>query len=242
MNIIKVKDYEEMSRTAADLVYKDIQAENIQVLGLATGGTPIGFYRELVKNIQQNSFSVDWLHTVNLDEYIGLAPEHRNSYHTYMEKHFFKHVDIPSAQQHLPNGEAADPQAEAEEYEKLTAELGVDLQVLGLGKNGHIGFNEPGSSFQGKTDVVDLSPSTIEANARFFEDKEEVPKQAVTMGIATIMRSRKIILLASGKEKAEALKEVINGEIREEIPGTVLQKHQDITIVADKDALFLVEK
>ncbi|SDN85881.1 glucosamine-6-phosphate deaminase [Alkalicoccus daliensis] len=241
MKIIKAANYENMSKRAADLVYRELKEKQIQVLGLATGGTPIGFYQEIIKEIQRDSLSLDWLYTVNLDEYIGLSPDHRNSYHAYMKKHFFQYVDIPLEQQLLPDGMSADPDKEAKRYEKLVEELGVDLQILGLGQNGHIGFNEPGSSFKGKTSVVDLAPSTIDANARFFEAEEEVPKQAITMGIATIMRSRKIILLASGAEKAEALKEVITGEVTEKIPGTILQQHLDITIIADKEALSLVE-
>lgn len=237
MKVIKLENEQEVSSSAAEMVFKKLQEKSINVLGLATGGTVIGFYQYLTEKIAEHQLSLSWLKTVNLDEYIGLENKHPNSYHQFMEKHLFQFVDIPPEQCFLPNGEADSPDKEAEKYEELVTDLGVDLQILGVGVNGHIGFNEPGSAFHGKTRVVDLAASTIEANARFFEEGEEVPEKAITMGISTIMQSKQIILLASGKEKAAAVKEIISGEIREEVPGTVLQRHPDVTVIADEEAL-----
>lgn len=241
MKVIKVEHEQDVSRAAAAIVFEKLQVKSIRVLGLATGGTVIGFYQELVERIRKEQLSLSWLQTVNLDEYIGLEKEHRNSYHQFMHRHFFQHVDIPPSQCFLPDGTAESPKQEAERYEELVVKLGVDLQLLGVGKNGHIAFNEPGSSFEGKTNVADLAPSTIKANARFFKEGEKVPEQAITMGISTIMRSKEILLLASGKAKAAALKEIISGEMREEVPGTVLQTHPNVTLIADEEALGYVE-
>ncbi|WP_444685330.1 glucosamine-6-phosphate deaminase [Alkalicoccus luteus] len=238
MNIIETKNYEDMSEAAAGYVWRRLQS-GMRVLGLATGGTPIRFYERLTKQINHHSHSLKELTTVNLDEYIGLGATHPNSYHVYMQEHFFKHVDIPMEHAYLPDGKAASPEKEADDYEKLVTSLGIELQLLGIGANGHIGFNEPGSPFDGKSRVVDLTEETIEANARFFEKEEQVPRQAVTMGIGTIMKAEEILLLASGAEKAEAVRDMIEGPVTEEVPATVLQRHPNVTVIADREALSL---
>jgi len=241
MEIIKARDYENMSELGAQFLVDKLKGGEVEVLGLATGGTPVGLYKRLIKKINDEKLSLSHLHTVNLDEYIGLSADDPNSYHQYMETVLFKHIDIPKDQVQLPNGYAKDVSSECERYEQLIDHLGgVDLQLLGIGNNGHIGFNEPGSSFESRTKVVDLAPSTIEANARYFSSDNKVPRQAITMGIKTIMESKSILLLASGKEKAKAVAELIQGEVSEASPATVLQKHPNITLIADEEALSLV--
>ncbi len=240
---MKVENYQNMSEKGAQFILEKLINREVNVLGLATGGTPVGLYEHLIKKIHNKGLSLSHLHTVNLDEYIGLAADDPNSYHQYMEDVLFKHIDIPSNNAHLPHGDAENVTYECERYEQLIHQLGgVDLQLLGIGNNGHIGFNEPGSPFDGRTMVVDLAPSTIEANGRYFKDPNNVPRQAITMGIKTIMDSKSILLLASGVEKAEAIKELIEGEVSEKTPATVLQKHPNITIIADEEALSLVNK
>jgi len=241
MEIIKARDYENMSELGAQFLVDKLKGGEVEVLGLATGGTPVGLYKRLIKKVNDEKLSLSHLHTVNLDEYIGLSADDPNSYHQYMETVLFKHIDIPKDQVQLPNGYAKDVSSECERYEQLIDHLGgVDLQLLGIGNNGHIGFNEPGSSFESRTKVVDLAPSTIEANARYFSSDNKVPRQAITMGIKTIMESKSILLLASGKEKAKAVAELIQGEVSEASPATVLQKHPNITLIADEEALSLV--
>lgn len=243
MKIIKANDYEDMSELGALFLIDKIKNEEVEVIGLATGGTPVGLYKRLIRKVYKEKMTLSHLHTVNLDEYIGLSAEDANSYHQYMDDALFKHIDIPKDHQHLPNGDADDISMECERYEQLIQHLGgVDLQLLGIGDNGHIGFNEPGSSFNGKTKVVDLAPSTIEANARYFSDRNDVPLQAITMGVKTIMESKSILLIASGEEKAAAVKDLIQGQVSEDSPATVLQTHPNITIIADEEALSLVTK
>ncbi|SDZ11910.1 glucosamine-6-phosphate deaminase [Evansella caseinilytica] len=240
MNIIKVTDYQEMSKTAAALVAEEMMNKKISVLGLATGGTPFGTYQQLIELVKAGEISFATTHTVNLDEYVGLANDHPDSYHQYMYENFFKHIDIPVEQTHLPNGDADNLQQECLRYESILEELGgVDLQLLGIGENGHIGFNEPGTSFDSKTHIVDLEDSTRKANARFFDKGEPVPAQAVTMGIQTIMNSKKIVLLASGIKKAEAIARLLQGEVSEACPATVLKRHPHLTLIADEAALSL---
>lgn len=239
---MKARDYSDMSEMAAEIVFKLLIDNERKVLGLATGGTPEGFYRFLVKKIQANSVPLNDLYTVNLDEYIGLSAEDPNSYHQYMKENLFQYLQISKGQTHLPNGDAEDIIQECTRYEQLIHGLGgIDLQVLGVGSNGHIGFNEPGSSFEGRTQVVDLATSTVEANARFFENEDEVPRQAITMGIKTIMESKNILLLASGVEKAEAIYQLVHGEVTEDCPVTVLQKHSNVTVIADEKAGSLLK-
>lgn len=238
MNLIKVKDYEEMSQKSCKMFVEVLKNIDQPVFGLATGSTPIGMYERLVKLHKEGEISFKDVTTFNLDEYIGLPADHPQSYHYFMEDILFKHVDISSENTHLPNGVAEDLEQECKDFEKLIEEAGgIDLQILGIGENGHIAFNEPGSKFDGKTAIVDLAQATLEANSRFFDSIEDVPTQAITMGIGTIMKADKIILLASGSSKAEAMKQVVNGPVTEDVPATILQRHPNVTIIADEEAL-----
>ncbi|HLS60944.1 MAG TPA: glucosamine-6-phosphate deaminase [Virgibacillus sp.] len=241
MKIIKVKDYDEMSTTACELMVDRIKTIKNPVLGLATGSTPIGLYEQLIETYKQDHVSFKNVTTFNLDEYIGLAKDNPNSYHFFMSEKLFNHIDISPEKTYVPNGVASDLKQEAVDYERLIQkENGIDLQVLGLGTNGHIAFNEPGTKFSSRTDIVDLAQATLDANARFFDSIDEVPTQAVTMGIESIMEGREIVLLVSGEGKAEALKSTINGEVTEDFPASILQTHQNVTIIADEAALSLI--
>lgn len=238
MDIIKVKNYQEMSEKACSHVINSIQRQDAPVLGLATGSTPEGLYKQLIEKNQQKEVSFQQAATFNLDEYVGLGKHDRNSYHYYMQEKLFHHIDIPAEKAKLPNGSAADLQQECRDYEaQIQQANGIDLQILGLGLNGHIGFNEPVVSFASRTHVVDLAVSTREANARFFPSLEDVPKQAITMGIETIMETKAILLLVSGEQKAEAVARFVNGEISEDFPASVLQRHPQVTLIADEAAL-----
>jgi glucosamine-6-phosphate deaminase len=241
MKLIEAKDYQDMSRKAADIIIDQVKKKPNSVLGLATGGTMIGTYAALVDDYKQNGTSYQQVNTVNLDEYIGLAPEHPNSYHYYMNDHLFNHIDIPKSQTYLPNGLAKDIEAECQRYENLLEQIsGIDLQLLGIGQNGHIGFNEPGTSFESTTHVVELALSTRQANSRFFNRFEEVPTHAITMGIATIMKSKKILLLASGKKKAHIISQLFAGKVTTEIPASILNTHPNVIVIADQEALSLL--
>ncbi|MDN3425723.1 glucosamine-6-phosphate deaminase [Microbacterium sp. APC 3898] len=241
MQIIKAKNYEEMSRLACSLLVEHVQQTESPVIGLATGSTPEGLYKCLVKEFREGRVSFRAVSTFNLDEYAGLSMEDANSYQWYMTDKLFAHVDVPARQIHLPDGMSQDFEQECLNYERQIQEAGnIDIQVLGLGLNGHIGFNEPGTSFLSRTHVVDLDESTREANARFFPSIDEVPTQAISMGIASIMESKKILLLVSGKEKAEALYQAMNSPVSEEFPATILQLHPEVTVIADELALSKV--
>ncbi|WP_042356599.1 glucosamine-6-phosphate deaminase [Bacillus rubiinfantis] len=238
MNIIKVKDYTEMSQKAAAYIIDKVRVKPNLKLGLATGGTPIGTYQNLIKDHQEHGTSYQQVVTFNLDEYIGISSDHENSYRFYMNDHLFNHIDIPIGQTFIPNGNADNIEAECVRYEQLIQHYGgIDLQILGIGSNGHIGFNEPGTSFHSKTHVIDLAPSTIKANARFFSSLAEVPTKAITMGISTIMNSKEILLLVSGENKKEAMKKLSTGEISESFPASVLRNHSNVTIMVDQAAL-----
>ncbi|MFS0636483.1 glucosamine-6-phosphate deaminase [Mesobacillus foraminis] len=237
MNIKIVKDYQEMSRRAAEYISEKVQRFPSIKLGLATGGTPEGTYKKLIEDHRNSRTSYRDVTTFNLDEYIGLSGNHPNSYRFYMKDHLFDHINIVPANTHIPKGDAGDSEEECERYEKLLAENGgIDLQILGIGKNGHIGFNEPGTSFQSKTHVVPLTSSTREANARYFNSMEEVPSHAITMGIGTIMKSREILLLVSGEAKKDAFTKLMNSEPDERFPASVLLRHPNVTIIADEAA------
>ncbi|WP_309088135.1 glucosamine-6-phosphate deaminase [Domibacillus sp.] len=239
MKIIRVPDYEAMSKQAADVLIKRIKELPAPVIGLATGSTPKGMYEQLISAHQNEGLSFRHVTTFNLDEYIGLPPSDPNSYHSFMQETFFRHIDIPLENIHIPNGEAALLENECTRYEALIDKKEIDVQVLGIGENGHIGFNEPGTSFDQITHVTTLTHSTRQANARFFQSAEAVPKQAITMGIASIMKSRKILLLASGLRKAEAVARLFSGNISEDFPASVLHHHPCVTIIADNEALSL---
>ncbi|ARK32402.1 glucosamine-6-phosphate deaminase [Halalkalibacter krulwichiae] len=238
MELIKTNDYQEMSRVAADIIIQKVKQSKQFTLGLATGSTPEGLYGNLIEDQKQNATSYRHVTTFNLDEYVGMKRSDPNSYHYYMKTQLFDSIDIPVSQIHLPKGDATDLGQECLCYEELIqANGGIDLQVLGIGQNGHIGFNEPGTSLHSKTHVVELAESTREANARFFPSIEEVPTQAITMGISTIVQSKQILLLVSGNKKEQALKRLLQGKISEEFPASILNQHENVTIIADKEAL-----
>ena len=242
MKVIKVKDYQEMSALASERVIDLVKSAERPVLGLATGSTPEGLYQNLIDAYKNNGVSFKDVVSFNLDEYIGLAADDPNSYQYFMKEKLFDKIDINPNQTHLPNGKAADIEQECQNYEALIKKTGqVDLQILGLGVNGHIAFNEPGTSFSSRTQRTDLVEETIEANSRFFENKADVPTQAITMGIETIMESKEIILLASGENKAEAVKQLVEGEVTEDFPASILQKHPHATIVIDEAAASLLK-
>ena len=238
MEIIKTKDYDEMSKQACVKVIETIEEMHQPVLGLATGSTPEGLYKCLIDAYKRNKVHFDKVTTFNLDEYIGLSPEDKNSYHYYMNENFFKHIDLPADQANVPKGNTGNASQACEDYEQLIREAGhIDLQILGLGVNGHIAFNEPHTPFNSRTQVVDLTESTKDANARFFESMDDVPTQAITMGLESIMESREIILLVSGFKKAAALAELIHGKKTESLPASILKNHPNVTIIADEEAL-----
>ncbi|MDP4553013.1 glucosamine-6-phosphate deaminase [Alkalihalobacillus macyae] len=238
MRIIEAIDYEHMSSLAARYLIEKISTKPELILGLATGGTPEGTYKRLIEDHRMNGTSYKEITTYNLDEYVGFSPDNPNSYHAFMYKNLFSELDIQENNVHLPNGVAIDLVEECKAYEERIEENGgIDIQLLGMGSNGHIGFNEPGTSFEANTHLVELTQSTREANARFFTDIDDVPREAITMGIATIMRSKEILLLVSGETKRNALKELLNGDVRESFPASVLNRHPNVTIIADQKAL-----
>ncbi|WP_217588497.1 glucosamine-6-phosphate deaminase [Lentibacillus saliphilus] len=238
MELIRVKDYEEMSAKACEFVTALMKEQTAPVLGLATGSTPEGLYKRLIDTYQAGDISFDKTTTFNLDEYVGLTQDDPNSYHYYMFEKLFKHINVMSDNTHLPNGAANDVEQECSDYEKLIKSTGsIDLQLLGLGINGHIGFNEPGTSFDSRTHIVALDESTRQANARFFASMDDVPTQAITMGIQSIMEAKHILLLVSGEKKADALASLMNGEVTEAFPASILQKHAHTTVIADEAAL-----
>ena len=241
MRIFCEKDYEAMSRRAAQIIAAEVVHNPACVLGLATGSTPEGAYRYLVDWYKQGLISFKKVLRVNLDEYKGLSPEHDQSYRYFMQKNLFDHVDILPANTRVPDGLAADADAECKQYDAYLRSLGyASLQLLGIGRNGHIGFNEPGDCFVKETHVVDLTESTIDANARFFATRDDVPKQALSMGIGAIMGAKKVLLCASGEEKADAIYNSVCGPITPKCPGSVLQLHPDVVLVADEAALSKV--
>ena len=238
MKIYVAENYEGMSRKAASVIAAQMTMKSDSVLGLATGSTPIGMYRQLVEWHKAGDLDFGRVRSVNLDEYVGLAPEHDQSYRYFMNVNLFDHVNIDKSSTHVPNGLAADPAAECERYEGIVDGMGgVDIQVLGMGHNGHIGFNEPCDHFPLATHPVDLQESTIDANARFFANRDEVPRRAMTMGIGTIMKARKILVVVSGADKADIVKKAFRGPVTPWVPASVLQLHPDVVLVGDKAAL-----
>ena len=243
MKIYQEKDYDALSRRAANLISAEVIRKPGCVLGLATGSTPVGTYRQLSAWNQKGDFSFKDVRTVNLDEYLGLPPTHDQSYRYFMQENLFDKIDIPFEHTHVPDGMAADPEQECRRYDELVRSLGyADLQLLGLGRNGHIGFNEPGDCFRKETHVVELTQNTIEANARFFENEAAVPKKAITMGIGCIMAARRVLLVASGANKAEAVYRTVCGPITPQCPASILQLHNDVVIVGDEEALSMVRE
>ncbi|HHW56085.1 MAG TPA: glucosamine-6-phosphate deaminase [Clostridia bacterium] len=241
MRVIITVDYDEMSKRAAEIVKKQIKEKPDTILGLATGSTPLGMYKYLIEMYKKGEIDFSNVVTFNLDEYIGLSPDHPQSYHYFMYENFFNHINIKKQNIYIPNGVAEDLEEECKRYEEEIEKAGgIDLQILGIGVNGHIGFNEPDESIDTKTHVVALTEETIDANKRFFKSADEVPRKAITMGLGSIMKAKKIILLASGKNKAKAIKETIKGKLTTNVPSTVLALHPDVTIIIDKEAASLI--
>ena len=227
-----------MSRKAANIISAQVIMKPDCVLGLATGSTPIGLYQQLVAWYEKGDLDFSEDRTVNLDEYKGLSRENDQSYYYFMHHNLFDHVNLPAENSHLPNGMEPDSDKECRRYSELIRSMGgVDLQLLGIGHNGHIGFNEPGDAFDNDVHCVDLTQSTIEANKRFFASADDVPKQAYTMGIKTIMQAKKILIVASGEDKADIVRDAFFGPITPKVPASVLQLHNDVTLVADEAAL-----
>lgn len=238
MKIYVSDDYKGMSRKAANIVSAQVILNPSCVLGLATGSTPIGMYKQLIDWYNKGDLDFSQVKSVNLDEYVGLAPTHDQSYRYFMQHNLFDHVNIDPANTNVPNGLAADPEAECERYNEVIRSMGgIDVQVLGMGHNGHIGFNEPGQAFELETHVVDLTERTIEANARFFASKDEVPKRAITMGIKSIMQARQILVVVSGEDKAEIVKKAFFGPVVPQVPASILQMHPNVVLCGDKAAL-----
>lgn len=241
MNIVRAKDYEDLSRKAANIISAQVILKPDCVLGLATGSTPIGTYQQLVERYKKGDLDFAGVTTVNLDEYRGLPRENDQSYYYFMHDNLFSHVNIPEGRSFLPDGTEPDSEKACTDYERIIREVGgVDLQLLGLGHNGHIGFNEPGPAFEADTHCVRLTEQTIKANQRFFASIDDVPKEAYTMGIKTIMHARKILLVVSGEDKAEAVKNSFFGPITPQVQASILQLHKDVTVVADEAALSLI--
>lgn len=237
MTIYVEKDYAGMSAAAAEMLLQEVRENPSTVLGLATGSTPIGMYQTVVQAYEKGEADFSKVVSYNLDEYYPIQHDNDQSYHYFMKENLFKHINILPENTHVPSGESKDVEKTAAEYDAaLYAIDGVDLQVLGIGNNGHIGFNEPGTVFAKGTGLVDLTQSTIEANSRFFASIEDVPKKAVSMGIATIMQARKIMLMASGQAKAAIIAKTIFGEITPDVPASALQLHRNVTFFLDEAA------
>ena len=238
MKIYKAKDYKDMSRKAANIISAQVIMKPNCVLGLATGSTPIGTYDQLVEWYNKGDLDFSEVTTVHLDEYKGLPRTNDQSYYYFMHQHLFDRVNIDPERTNVPNGMEPDAEKECGRYEELIRSLGgVDLQLLGLGHNGHIGFNEPGEAFEKETHCVDLTESTIEANKRFFASADDVPKQAYTMGIKTIMQAKKILIVVNGENKADIVERAFFGPVTPEVPASILQLHNDVTLVGDEAAL-----
>ena len=239
INVIKVKDYEEASDKAFEIMKNYLKPG--KVLGLATGSTPIGLYERMVKDYKENGTSYKEIKSFNLDEYVGLPIEHPESYYAFMHRNLFDHIDIPEENTHVPSGLGDDLDKQAKHYDEMIDANPVDIQVLGIGSDGHIAFNEPGTPFDSGTHVCDLAESTIQDNCRFFDnDINLVPKQAVTQGIGTIMKAKNIMLIATGKNKAQAIKDMIEGPVDIDCPASILQNHGDVVVIIDEEAASLL--
>lgn len=238
MKIYRAKDYNDLSRKAANIISAQVIMKPDCVLGLATGSSPIGTYKQLIEWYEKGDLDFSEVKSVNLDEYKGLTKDNDQSYYYFMYNNLFKHINIKMENTNIPDGTEPDSEKECSRYNKVIEEVGgVDLQLLGLGHNGHIGFNEPADEFVKLTHCVDLTESTIEANKRFFASIDDVPKQAYTMGIGNIMQAKKILLIVSGEDKAQILHDVVCGPVTPQVPASILQLHNDVTIVADEAAL-----
>lgn len=243
MRIIETSDYQEMSRKAANIISAQVIIKPNCVLGLATGSSPLGTYKQLIEWYNKGDIDFSQVKTINLDEYKGLSKDNPQSYYYFMYENFFKSINIDLKNVNIPNGLEEDTEKECRRYDQVISSLGgADLQLLGLGNNGHIGFNEPDGDFKRTTHCVELTQSTIDANARFFDRTEDIPRYAYTMGIGNIMEAEKIVVIVSGEGKARILKEVIEGPILPSVQASILQLHKDVTIVADQAALSLLSK
>ncbi len=232
MKVVITESYEKLSRMAADIIAGAVREKPDCVLGLATGSSPVGTYRELIRRYKNGETDFSRVKTVNLDEYVGLAPDHPQSYRFFMDKNLFDSINIDKANTRVPDGLAADTAAFCEEYDAYIASLGgIDVQLLGIGVDGHIGFNEPGDCFIAGTHVAELDDSTIEANSRFFESRRDVPRTAITMGMKSILCAKKIVLIASGENKKNVLLEALHGDVTPKVPASVLQLHPDVTVI-----------
>ena len=241
MRIYVTEDYNAMSHRVASILAAQVMLKPDCVLGLATGSTPVGAYKQLVEWYKKGDLDFAQVRSINLDEYVGLAPTHDQSYRYFMQSNLFDYVNIVPANTNVPNGLAEDAAEECRRYNEVIHTLGpIDLQLLGMGHNGHIGFNEPADAFELETHVVDLTDTTIQANARFFASADEVPRQAMTMGIQTIMQAKKVLVAVSGKDKAEIVKKAFTGPVTPNVPASILQMHPDVILVGDKAALSLL--
>ncbi len=242
LQLIVNENYHALSKKAAQIVAKQVQEKPTAAIGFATGSTPLGLYRELIQMYQRKEVSFDRITTFNLDEYVGLTKKHSQSYYHFMWENFFSKVDIKEHQIHFPDGVYEDADAACEKYERQLEEAGgVDLQILGIGANGHIGFNEPADTFTMTTHIVELAEQTIEANSRFFADKSEVPRKAITMGIGSIMKAKSILLLASDESKAEAIRDIFTGIVDPQIPASILQLHPNVMVLVNAEAASLLQ-
>lgn len=236
MRVIRVNDYQEISEKAFEEIKKTVTEKPDAVLGLATGSSPVGLYQLMIKDHQENGTSYRKVRTFNLDEYVGLPKDHPESYYSFMHRNLFDGLDIKEENIHIPSSEG-DLQEKCEQYNAALEETVIDVQILGIGSNGHIGFNEPGTSFDSVTHIVDLKPSTIRDNARFFDDDiSKVPTKAITMGISNVMAAKKIILLANGENKANAIQACVMGPVTENVPASILQEHPDVIMIVDRTA------
>ena len=243
MRLIEAKDYQEASRQVANIISAQVILKPDSVLGLATGSSPIGAYRQLIEWYNKGDVDFSRVRSVNLDEYVGLAPSHEQSYAYFMHHNFFDSINIRPENVHLPDGLDPDAEGQGKKYDALIRSLGgVDLQLLGIGRDGHIGFNEPCGEFVKGTHCVELTQDTREANARFFGSMDLVPKTAYTMGILDIIQARRVVMIASGSSKAAILKDAFWGPVTPQIPASILQLHPDFTLVADEEALAMVNQ
>lgn len=235
--IVVATDKDHAARCTADLIHETVRENPSSVLGLATGGTPVGVYRLMVERFQAGELDFSKVTTFNLDEYVGLGPEHDQSYRYFMQEQLFDHVNVVQESTYVPNGLASNIEKHVAEYEEQILQAGgIDLQLLGIGNNGHIAFNEPGSPIDSRTRLVDLTEDTIEANSRFFESAAEVPRHAITMGIGTILEARRIVLMATGKSKAKVVQSAIEGPADPSNPASLLQGHARLTFVLDPES------
>ena len=238
MRVYVAENYTDMSRKAANILSAQVILKPDTVLGLATGSSPVGTYQQLIAWYQKGDLDFAQVRTVNLDEYAGLAPDHEQSYRHFMQENFFDHINILQENTNVPNGLAPDLEAECQRYNQVIQRLGgIDIQLLGMGHNGHIGFNEPGHAFELETHVVDLTANTIDANARFFASRDEVPRQAITMGIKSIMQAQRIVMVVSGEDKADIVRAAFTGPVVPQVPASILQMHPNFILVGDKAAL-----